>query len=138
MEEKSSKFLTDDVIPTEHLERGIHHWLSTPDITGSEQLITARVTVEPGNGHPFHYHPNMEEIIYVLSGRAEQWLEKESRILEQGEAVFIPENVIHSTVNASEEEPLVFLAILSPADDLEGDGMIDVSSEEPWKSLSKI
>lgn len=138
MEEKSSKFLTDDAIPTEHLERGIHHWLSTPDTTGSEQLITARVTVEPGNGHPFHYHPNMEEIIYVLSGRAEQWLEKESRILEEGEAVFIPENVIHATVNASEEEPLVFLAILSPAEDLDGDGMIDVSSEEPWKSLSKI
>lgn len=134
----SAKFLTKDNVTPEKLERGIHHWLSSPESTGSDQLITVRVEVEPGNGHPFHRHPNMEEIIYVLSGKAEQWLEEESRILESNEAVFIPEDVIHATFNASEDEPLEFLAILSPANDLDGDGMVDVSDQEPWKSLSKI
>ncbi len=126
-------FLTKDAVETEHLPRGIHHWLSKPDTTGSEQLITVRVEVEAGNGHPFHRHPDMEEIIYILSGKAEQWLEEESRILTKDEAVFIPENMIHATYNGG-DEPLIFLAILSPAKDLEG-GMVDVSDEEPWCDL---
>jgi quercetin dioxygenase-like cupin family protein len=127
-------FLTKDVIITEDLPRGIHHWLSRRDVTGSEQLITVRVEVEPGNGHPFHRHPNMEEIIYVLSGQAEQWLEKEKKILKKNEAVFIPKDVIHATFNVG-DEPLEFLAILSPAENLEGSGMVDVSEQEPWCNL---
>lgn len=135
MSDNKSKFLTKDAVITEKLERGIHHWLSSKDATGSNQLITVRVEVEPGNGHPFHRHPNMEEIIYILSGQAEQWLEEESMILKKDEAVFISKDVVHATFNASDDEPLEFLAILSPAKDLEGSGMIDVSQEKPWCNL---
>lgn len=133
MKEKEKKFLTKDAVPSEQLERGLHHWLSTPELTASDQFITVRVEVEEGNGHPFHRHPDMEEIIYILSGRAEQWLEDEKRMLEKDEAVFIPEDVVHATYNAG-KEPLIFLAILSPAKDLEGT-MVDVSDEEPWSNL---
>lgn len=135
MADNKHHFLTKEAVPTEDLPRGIHHWLSSSETTGSEQLITVRVEVEPGNGHPFHRHPDMDELIYVLSGKAEQWLEEESKILEKDEAVFIPEDMVHATYNADDEEPLVFLAILSPANDLEGSGMIDVSQEEPWCNL---
>jgi quercetin dioxygenase-like cupin family protein len=127
-------FRTKDVVPGEQLARGLHHWLSRPDLTGTEQLNLVRVEVEPGNGHPFHRHPTMEEIIYVISGRADQWVEKERRVLEPGEAVFIPRDVVHATFNAT-DKPLVFLAILSPARELDGTGMVDVSTEEPWRSL---
>src|SRR5690625_3364706 len=133
MKEKEKKFLTGEAVKSENLDRGLHHWLSTPELTGSEQFITVRVEVGAGNGHPFHRHPGMEEIIYILSGRAEQWLKDEKRILKKDEAVFIPEDVVHATYNAG-DEPLVFLAILSPARDLEGT-MIDVSDEEPWCNL---
>lgn len=133
MKGKKKKFLTKDVIVTEKLPRGIHHWLSTPEATGSDQFITVRVEVEAGNGHAFHKHPDMEEIIYILSGRAEQWLEDEKQILEKDEAVFIPENIVHAIYNTG-DEPLNFLAILSPAKDLEGT-MVDVSEEEPWCNL---
>ena len=133
MKEKKKKFLTGEAVKSENLDRGLHHWLSTPELTGSEQFITVRVEVEAGNGHPFHRHPDMEEIIYILSGRAEQWLEEEKKILQPGEAVFIPEDVVHATYNAGEES-LVFLAILSPARDLD-DTMVDVSGEEPWRNL---
>ncbi|HLR33535.1 MAG TPA: cupin domain-containing protein [Fodinibius sp.] len=130
---KNKKFLTKDAVSSEKLERGLHHWLSTPEFTGSDQFISVRVEVEVGNGHPFHRHPDMEEIIYVLSGRAEQWLEDEKKVLERNEAAFIPENMVHATYNVG-EEPLIFLAILSPAKDLE-DSMVDVSKEEPWCNL---
>ncbi|MEX0771139.1 MAG: cupin domain-containing protein [Balneolaceae bacterium] len=126
-------FFTKESTKVEELERGIHHWFSRPDITGSDELIVTRVDVEPGGGHPFHYHPTMDEVIYLLSGQAEQWIEKESRVLKTGEAVFIPKQMVHATYNTG-DETLSFLAILGPAADLEG-SMVYVSDEEPWRSL---
>ena len=75
----------------------------------------------------------MEEIIYVISGRAEQWVDRVSRPLGPGESAHIPRDVVHGTYNAG-DEPLVFLAILSPAI-FEGPGVVDASREEPWASL---
>ena len=133
MSKKEGHFFTEKSTKVEKLERGIHHWFSRPDITGSDDLIVVRVDVEPGGGHPFHIHPAMDEVIYILSGQAEQWLEKESKILGVGEAVYIPKKMVHATFNES-GEPLSFLAILSPAADLEG-SMVYVHEEEPWRSL---
>lgn len=76
----------------------------------------------------------MEEIIYVLSGRAEQWIEEEHRILGPGEMVHVPKGIVHGTYNAG-DETLAFLAILSPSRNLGEEDMVDVSQEEPWRSL---
>lgn len=135
MAKKKGRFFTKETTQIEEMERGIHHWFSRPDITGSEDLIVTRVDVEPGGGHPFHIHPSMDEVIYILSGEAEQWIEKEVRTLLPAEAVYIPRNMVHATYNES-ERTLSFLAILSPAADLEG-SMVYVSDEEPWRSLKK-
>ncbi|MEX0649262.1 MAG: cupin domain-containing protein [Balneolaceae bacterium] len=134
MGKKEGRFFTKQTTRIEELERGTHHWFSRPDITDSEDLIVTRVDVEPGGGHPFHYHPTMDEVIYILSGEAEQWIEKKAKILSPGEAVYVPKKMVHATFNKS-NEPLSFLAILSPAADLEG-SMVYVSEEEPWKSLT--
>jgi quercetin dioxygenase-like cupin family protein len=75
----------------------------------------------------------MEEIIYVIEGVAEQWVDKASRRLGPGESAHIPRNVVHGTWNAG-GETLVLLAILSPAK-FEGPALVDVSSEPPWSSL---
>jgi quercetin dioxygenase-like cupin family protein len=75
----------------------------------------------------------MEEIIYVISGHGEQWVDAKSRILGPGEIAHIPRDVVHGTYNTSDEE-LVFLAILSPAK-FEGPWLVDVSEEEPWRSI---
>ena len=75
----------------------------------------------------------MEEIIYVLSGTAEQWVDREKRTLKAGDSAHIPRDVVHGTYNAG-SEPLVFLAILSPAK-AEGPALVDVHTEQPWASL---
>lgn len=133
MAKKKGQFFTKGKTKVESLERGIHHWFSRPDITESEDLIVVRVDLEPGGGHPFHIHPGMDEVIYIISGQAEQWIEKEVKNLGPGEAVYIPKKMVHATFNSG-DEPLSFLAILSPAADLEG-SMVYVDTEEPWKSL---
>ncbi len=95
--------------------------------------MLVRVRMPPGKAHAFHRHPAMEEIIYVVSGRAEQWVGRERRILGPGEIAHIPIDVVHGTYNAG-DETLVFLAILSPTK-FEGPALVDVSGEEPWRTL---
>lgn len=112
---------------------GAHEWLCRPGLTEARDLQVVRVTMPPGKGHAFHRHPAMEEIIYVVAGRAEQWVGRDSRVLGPGEVAHIPKDVVHGTYNAG-GEPLVFLAILSPAI-FDGPALVDVSREEPWASL---
>ena len=131
-ESKPYRFLTDEHIEVERLDRGLHHWISRPGLTDAENLLVVRVEVEPGNGHPFHHHPHMEEVLYVLEGRMEQWVEQEKKVLEPGESVHIPPGVVHASYNSSGES-MVFLAIISPAE--AEPFMIEVDEEEPWRSL---
>jgi quercetin dioxygenase-like cupin family protein len=111
----------------------VEEWFCRGDIVANRELLMVRATMEPGRSHPFHEHPKREELIYVLSGRAEQWVGTERRVLGPGEMAFIPKGTVHGTYNVF-DEPLVFLAILSPSD-AEGPDPVDRSMEEPWCSL---
>jgi quercetin dioxygenase-like cupin family protein len=108
--------------------------MSNPEIVGAKEIILVRATFPPSGAHKFHTHPGREEIIYVISGEAEQWVEKESRILKAGEMAHIPKNTPHATRNPSATTPLVFLAILSPVE-AAGEFTVDVFDQEPWNSL---
>ena len=129
----SLRFVTAGDIQVEELPWGPHEWLSRVGLTAAEDLALVRVRMPPGLGHAFHRHPSMEEIIYVISGTAEQWVDRESRHLGPGDIAHIPRDVVHGTYNAG-PETLVFLAILSPAR-FEGPALVDVAGEEPWRTL---
>ena len=130
---RTTQFVTSENMVVEELPWGPHDWLCRPDIVAAEKLMLVRVHMPPGQGHAFHRHPAMEEIIYVLEGQAEQWVDREKRLLGPGETAHIPLNVVHGTYNAG-SGTLRFLAILSPAK-FEGPALVDVSQEEPWSSL---
>jgi len=126
-------FITNTELQVDPSPWGPHEWLSRPGLTAAEQLLMVRVLMPPGRAHQFHRHPAMEEIIYVVSGSAEQWVDREKRLLGPGDIAHIPADVVHGTYNAG-SETLVFLAILAPAK-FEGPALIDVHLEEPWRSL---
>ena len=117
----------------EELPWGPHEWLCRPASPTPSRLLLVRVRMPPGKGHAFHRHPAMEEIIYVVSGVAEQWVERDVAPARPGDTAHIPKDVVHGTYNAG-DDTLVFLAILSPAT-FEGPALVDVSAEEPWASL---
>jgi quercetin dioxygenase-like cupin family protein len=129
------RFVTAGELQVEELPWGPHEWLCRPGLTAAEGLLLVRVRMPPGEAHQFHRHPAMEEIIYVISGTAEQWVDRESRLLRAGEAAHIPRDVVHGTYNAG-ADTLVFLAILSPAK-FEGPALVDMAQEEPWRSLKQ-
>ena len=113
----------------------LEEWLCRSDIVPNRELLMVRANMEPGRSHPFHTHPTREEIIYILSGRAEQWIGREHRTLGPGEMLLIPKGEVHGTYNPFRER-LVFLAILAPANAADP-AIVDVSAQEPWASLRK-
>jgi quercetin dioxygenase-like cupin family protein len=127
------RFVTGTEMQVEPSPWGPHEWLSRPGLTDAEELLLVRVLMPAGRAHQFHRHPAMEEIIYVVSGMAEQWVDREKRILRAGDSAHIPRNVVHGTYNAG-ADTLVFLAILSPATS-DGPPLVDVHTEQPWASL---
>lgn len=92
------------------------------------------VILSPRGRHDFHKHPHQEEVIYVLEGEIEQWLDREKRILRPGDSVFIGPGVVHASFNAGERTAKM-LAVLGPCVGSEGYELVDVADQEPWASL---
>jgi quercetin dioxygenase-like cupin family protein len=108
-------------------------WVCGPAQTGSKRLAILEGVIFPGKGQSFHYHPDQEEVVFVLGGQIEQWLDKEKQILRAGDSVFIPPGVVHAAFNVGDNEAKA-LAIFGPC---VGDGIqtSDVFNEAPWSSL---
>jgi quercetin dioxygenase-like cupin family protein len=101
---------------------------------GISGIAAVEATFAPGGAHAFHTHPGQEELIFVLEGRVEQWIEDRKRELGVGDAAVIEAGVVHATFNDG-DVPARILAVLSPCVGESGYGVVDVSGEEPWSSL---
>ena len=133
---KALRFVTVGKARVEFAPWGKHWWLSQPGLTDTKQLTLVRVRMRPGAGHQFHYHPTREEIIYIVDGVAEQWVDREKRRLKAGGDRLHPEEGRARDSQSVEE-----------ADDLPGDPLagrrrkgpflIDCYNDEPWRSLRK-
>jgi quercetin dioxygenase-like cupin family protein len=121
-------------VEREQLDWGELGWMSRPPTTGAEHLTVIAVELLPGHGHDFHKHPDQEEVIYVVDGEVEQWIEREKRTLRPGDSAFIGMGVVHASFNVS-DAPIHLLAILGPCVGEGGYEMVEVAGEEPWSSL---
>ena len=128
------QFILQADLQSNVMDFGRLSFLSHPLSTGAKHLTILSVSVLPSKGHDFHYHPNQEEVIYVLAGTVEVWVEREKRILNAGDSVFLPPGVIHGAFNAGADEAKV-LPILGPSVGGMGIEIVDVSGEAPWNTL---
>ena len=67
----------------------LEEWICRSDIVNNEHLMMVRANMDPGRSHPFHSHPTREEMIYIISGQAEQWVGQQKKILGPGDTAFI-------------------------------------------------
>jgi len=106
-------FVGPDDVDSQVFDWGVLNWMSTPEVTGGERFSAGVVKLEPGKGHERHTHPDSDEILYVIRGEGEQEVADETREIETGDMVFVPEGVEHGTVNTG-WEPLLLLAVYAP------------------------
>ena len=92
------------------------------------------MTLSPGKGHDFHKHPDQEEVIYVVAGEVEQWVDREKRMLGPGDCAFIPADVVHASFNVGTSgrqdrgDPRPLRREI-------GYELVDVAGDAPWKEL---
>jgi uncharacterized RmlC-like cupin family protein len=82
------------------------------DTSGSSEVWMGEVTTEPGFRSGAHHHGDVESAIYVMSGRYRfRWGEHLEQSAEgsTGDFIFVPANVLHQEINASDRDPLVFI-----------------------------
>ncbi len=127
-------FMMSAETPLEELDWGKLRWMSHPPSTGAGQLTVIEVNIRPGHGHDFHKHPDQEEVIYCVSGRVEQWLDRERRVLGPGDSVFVGADVVHASFNVGDSDAQL-LAILGPCVGDLGYELVDVAGDSPWKDL---
>lgn len=125
-------FLRKDSHFVEPVDHGTITWINYPDSV-TPGLFAARAKIHPGKGHDFHRHPGREELIVVLEGMVEQWIDDTCQILAPGDAVMIPAGVPHASFNMGETPAILFVA-LTPAE-LEQPLSEDLSDQEPWSML---
>ena len=129
----SSQFRMREKIDPDQAPWGHSRWVSHPASTGAKQLAILDAYIAPGQGHNFHKHPRQEEVLCVIDGQIEQWIDREKRILGPGDAIFIAPGTVHATFNVGKSDARV-VVVFSPC---VGDGFeaVDVSGETPWQGL---
>ena len=130
------KFVAQQDVVRDQVDWGELAWISRPSDTGSAQITQVLVRLEPGFGHDFHRHLRQEEVLYVLSGEVEQWLETEKRTLKAGDAFFVSRGIVHASFNTG-TKTATFLVVLSPSVGDAGYESEEVAAEAPWSTLRR-
>ena len=119
----------------EEFDWGVIGWRLVPS-QGAQHLVVMDVELRPGGGHDFHRHPGQEEMIIVKAGTIIQYVEQESRTLQAGDSVLVPEGVVHASFNDHEEQIAYLQVVISPSLGGEtGYGLEEVADQEPWSAL---
>jgi mannose-6-phosphate isomerase-like protein (cupin superfamily) len=66
---------------------------------GAAQLCIFEQWVAPGVGAPTHWHP-VEEVLTVLEGEAEMWLDQQRVIVSAGQSLIVPARRMHGFRNS--------------------------------------
>jgi quercetin dioxygenase-like cupin family protein len=130
----NGRFILSTEVEREQLDWGVMGWISHPSNTQAKLLTVMEVTLGPGGGHNFHKHPDQEEVISVVSGEIEQWLESEKTTLKPGDSIFIKPDIVHASFNVS-SQPARLMVVLAPCVGETGYEVVDVSGEAPWNTL---
>ena len=91
----------------------VNRRLIGPETVGAEQLEVVLGVVEKGKGALPHSHPGIEQVCYMLQGRALAEVGGESMELEAGDCCFFPADVAHVFTVLS-DEPVEVLVIYAP------------------------
>jgi mannose-6-phosphate isomerase-like protein (cupin superfamily) len=85
-------------------------WLMNGKIDPEASQTLGIVQINPGQRNPLHMHPNCEELLYVISGSAENIIGNSKVIIRPGDLVRIPKGMPHQAITIGNKP---FRAVIS-------------------------
>ena len=113
--EWSGKVTDAAQLSVEQNDWGTLQWLCNAKLMPGAEQTVGLATLLPGKQNPVHYHPNCEEVLYVISGQGLQSYDGRTILLKAGMTIRIPAKVKHNLANTS-IEPLRTLVSFSSGD----------------------
>lgn len=95
--------VSDSVEPVE-FDWGRLYWYVNGETDTSADQTVGRCVLKPGCQNPKHYHPNCEEVLHLLTGRIEHFVDGEGWLeMQPGDSITIEKNVWHQARNIGSE-----------------------------------
>lgn len=107
--------LSADDARVETFEWGTLQWLCNGNLSHGAEQTVGLCHIHPGHRNPVHFHPNCEEILYMISGSGQHSYDDEFINLSPGSTIRIPAGVKHNMANVG-SEPIVCLIAFSTGD----------------------
>jgi quercetin dioxygenase-like cupin family protein len=82
-------------------------------VNGAAQLCIFEQWIAPGAGAPTHSHP-AEEVLTVLEGEAEMWMDEARAIVSAGQSLIVPAGRSHGFRNAGTVMLHIHAVLASP------------------------
>ncbi len=112
--------------PREEWRAGVTTRMRVSAVTGAVQLCLFEQWCAPGRGAPTHLHA-VEEVLTVLEGEAEFWLEDERTPLIAGQSVIVPAGRKHGFRNTGSATLHVQATLAAPIFEASFDDQHEVS-----------
>ena len=94
---------------------GAIRWLHSGQINEGAEQPFGFVFINAEDQNPPHYHPNCEEVLYVLSGTCTHTYGDDEYELGPGDSILVPQGVVHHAINKG-WEPLRAIISFSSGD----------------------
>jgi mannose-6-phosphate isomerase-like protein (cupin superfamily) len=102
-------------VPWEKFPWGNLKWICNGKLSPGAAQTIGLSEIPPGMTNPVHFHPNCEEVLYVLSGQCRHTVDGKAVDLKAGMLIRIPAKVKHNLTNTG-NAPLRCLMSFSSGD----------------------
>jgi quercetin dioxygenase-like cupin family protein len=99
--------------PPEQWRPGVETRMRVSAANGTTHLCIFEQWIAPGNGAPTHSHP-VEEVLTVLAGEAEMWMDEARAIVAAGQSLIVPAGRSHGFRNSGNETLHIHAVLASP------------------------
>lgn len=89
-------------------------WMVAGRLGNSDTMTVGRCYIDPGMANPRHWHPNCDEVLYVVQGTIEHSAGDDITQMGPGEAISIPAGVPHNAKNIGDDQASFVIAFSSP------------------------
>ncbi|RWA67563.1 cupin domain-containing protein [Mesorhizobium sp. M1C.F.Ca.ET.193.01.1.1] len=107
--------------PRENWRTGVETRMHTAAANGAAELCIFEQWVAPGMGAPTHRH-SVEEVLTVIAGEAEMWIDDRHAVLTTGQSLIIPALRRHGFRNVGPGTLHIHAVLASPVFEATFDG----------------